>query len=186
MHRYVLRRALLIVPVLLAAYTVTFLLIQSSPGSPWDSERRLTPEQRANLNARYGLDRPIWVQYTTYLANVVLHLDFGESFTSKGQQVRTIVAERLPVVLGNRPVEFNSVQEMMVSGPVKLMVRLVSRLPPPVPEASRATCVVTLMVNVTSVMVSVLAMPVPTSAGRKTLVSPVTMMEVGSNSECWC
>src|SRR5207249_6372723 len=98
-HRYVLRRALLIVPVLLAAYTVTFLLIQSSPGSPWDTERRLTPEQRANLNARYGLDRPIWVQYTTYLANVVLHLDFGESFTSKGQQVRTIVAERLPVTL---------------------------------------------------------------------------------------
>jgi ABC-type dipeptide/oligopeptide/nickel transport system permease component len=98
-HRYVLRRALLIVPVLLAAYTVTFLLIQSSPGSPWDTERRLTPEQRANLNARYGLDRPIWVQYTTYLANAVLRLDFGESFTSKGQQVRTIVAERLPVTL---------------------------------------------------------------------------------------
>src|SRR5437870_4488866 len=86
-------------PVLLAAYTVTFLLIQATPGSPWDADRRVTEQERANLNARYGLDRPVWVQYVTYLTNVVFRGDFGESFTSKGQAVRAIVGDRLPVTL---------------------------------------------------------------------------------------
>src|SRR5437879_2703250 len=85
-------------PVLLAAYTVTFLLIQATPGSPWDADRRVTDQERANLNARYGLDRPVWVQYVTYLTNA-FHGDLGESFTSKGQTVRSIVGDRLPVTL---------------------------------------------------------------------------------------
>src|SRR5687767_10168534 len=99
MAHYAIRRALLLPPILLAVYTLTFLLIQATPGSPWDAQSAipLTPEAIANLREKYGLDRPLPEQYLAYLGNAVLHWDFGESFTSRGQTVADIISDRLPV-----------------------------------------------------------------------------------------
>src|SRR4051812_29505247 len=80
MGRYAIRRVLLLIPTLLAVYTISFLLIHATPGGPWDeADKPLTAEQLAALNAKFGTDKPLWRQYSTYLWNV-LHGDFGPSF----------------------------------------------------------------------------------------------------------
>ncbi|MDO8672339.1 MAG: ABC transporter permease, partial [Dehalococcoidia bacterium] len=63
MDRYLVRRVLWLVPVLLSVSIITFLLMHTVPGGPWDEEKRLAPEVMDNLNRRYGLEKPIWEQY---------------------------------------------------------------------------------------------------------------------------
>lgn len=101
MFRYALQRVLLLVPTLLAVYTITFLLIRATPGGPWDAEAviPLTPELVASLRAKFGMDRPAYEQYLTYLGDIVFRWDFGYSFTSRGQSVGDIIADRFPVSL---------------------------------------------------------------------------------------
>lgn len=83
MLTYALRRLLWIVPILFAASVITFLLMHGAPGSPWNREHRpLSPEMIAVLNARYGMDQPLPVQYAKWLWNV-LHGDFGTSFNAQ-------------------------------------------------------------------------------------------------------
>ncbi len=84
MRTYLLRRLLQLVPLLLALTVLTFLLLKLAPGdylgtlaeNPQVSEQTL-----AGLRHRFGLDRPWTVQLVLYVKNVVLHLDFGESFS---------------------------------------------------------------------------------------------------------
>ena len=94
---YVLRRVLLLIPTLLAIYTLTFLLIHATPGGPWSQgEKPVHPVVLERLNEAYGLDDPLWKQYTSYLGNA-LQGDFGPSFTQRSRTVTEIIADTFPV-----------------------------------------------------------------------------------------
>ncbi len=99
MVQYVIRRVLWTIPVLWLVATVTFALMHSAPGSPWDAMstggRQLDPALEASFNRQYGLNEPLLVQYGTYLKNAV-SLDFGESYTQRGQTVTEIIAIGFP------------------------------------------------------------------------------------------
>ncbi len=101
MHRgaYAIRRILLLIPTLLAIYTLTFFLIHATPGGPWSQGDKPVPQLVLDrLNAAYGLDKPLWEQYTTYLWNV-LQGDFGPSFSSRSRTVSDIIGQTFPVSL---------------------------------------------------------------------------------------
>ncbi len=99
MTRYIVRRVLLLVPTLLAVYTISFVLIHAMPGGPFDTgDKPLSAEALARLNAAYGLDKPLWQQYLSYLWNV-LHGDFGPSLVQQGRSVSDIFKDFFPVSL---------------------------------------------------------------------------------------
>jgi ABC-type dipeptide/oligopeptide/nickel transport system permease component len=94
---FVIRRILLLFPTLLAIYTLTFLLIHSTPGGPWSQgEKPVPPLVLEQLNKAYGLDQPLWKQYVNYLGNVVRG-DFGPSFTQRSRTVSDILGDTFPV-----------------------------------------------------------------------------------------
>jgi oligopeptide transport system permease protein len=96
---YAIRRLLMLVPTLIAIYTLTFLLIHATPGGPWSQgEKPVPPIVLKRLNAAYGLDKPLWRQYVDYLWNV-LHGDFGPSFTQRSRTVADIIGSTFPVSL---------------------------------------------------------------------------------------
>lgn len=90
MGRYVLRRLLWTPLVLLILVTLTFVLIHQAPGGPFSAERNAPPEVIANLNAKYGLDAPLYEQFGRYLWGV-LHGDLGPSFKFKDRSVNDIL-----------------------------------------------------------------------------------------------
>lgn len=97
MGRYTVRRILLLVPTLLAVYTIAFVLIHATPGNPFDAgDKPLSGEALKALNEKFGTDKPMWRQYVTYLWNV-LHGDFGLSFAQRGRTVSDIFHDFLPV-----------------------------------------------------------------------------------------
>src|SRR4051812_29750671 len=97
MGRYAIRRILLLIPTMLAVYTISFILIHATPGGPFDTgDKPLSAEQLAALNKAYGLDKPLWRQYTDYLWKV-LHGDFGPSLVQRGRNVTDIFHDFLPV-----------------------------------------------------------------------------------------
>jgi ABC-type dipeptide/oligopeptide/nickel transport system permease component len=82
MTTYVLRRLLWVLPSLFVVFTLTFILVHATPGSPWDeSDKPLPAAVKENLARQYHLDDPLPKQYIDYLANV-LHGDFGPSYRS--------------------------------------------------------------------------------------------------------
>lgn len=93
---YVIQRLMLMVVTLWAVVTLTFFLMHAVPGGPFVSEKMLAPEIEAALNAKFGLDQPIWKQYLTYLGNVVT-FDLGPSFKYPGVSVNEMIADGLPV-----------------------------------------------------------------------------------------
>lgn len=97
MGQYVIRRLLALVPTLLAVYTITFLLIHSTPGGPWDDgDKPLSPAALEALNKAYGLDKPVWQQYWAYLGNA-LRGDFGPSYAQTSRTVADIIRDFFPV-----------------------------------------------------------------------------------------
>jgi ABC-type dipeptide/oligopeptide/nickel transport system permease component len=97
MMRYVLRRLLWMIPVLIFISIITFSLAHAVPGGPFDREKALPPEIIANLNKFYGLDQPIWKQYVDYMGRIILHFDFGPVYSSRSRRVNDIFADHLPV-----------------------------------------------------------------------------------------
>jgi len=96
---YTVRRILLIIPTLLAIYTMTFFLIHSTPGGPWSTgDKPIPPRVLEKLNEAYGLNDPVWKQYLDYLKNA-LRGDFGPSFASRSRTVTDIIADTFPVSL---------------------------------------------------------------------------------------
>jgi ABC-type dipeptide/oligopeptide/nickel transport system permease component len=87
------------IPVLWLVATVTFFLMHAAPGSPWDAKasggRRLDPALEASFNRRYGLDKPLFEQYLTYLGNAV-RFDFGDSYTARGTPAMEIILRGFP------------------------------------------------------------------------------------------
>ncbi len=98
MLAFIARRLLLMIPTLWIIATVTFFLIHAAPGGPFLAEKDIPEEALAALNARYGLDQPLHVQYGRYLAGVA-RLDFGPSYKYPARQVREIILDALPVSL---------------------------------------------------------------------------------------
>jgi len=95
---YVARRVLWMGPVLLFVITITFVLMHLAPGSPWDrgGGRQLSPAVIADLNSRYGLDKPLWAQFGLYIWNVA-HFDFGLSYQYTNQTVSSVLVESWPI-----------------------------------------------------------------------------------------
>jgi len=96
MWRYTLKRLLQGIITVWFIATATFFAMHSVPGDPLSGERASTPEIRANLEARYGLDKPLATQYVIYLENFIKG-DFGISFTQRNRQVNDIIREHFPV-----------------------------------------------------------------------------------------
>ena len=83
--------------VLAVTGTITFFLVRLAPGSPFDQERNVSPEIRRNLDAYYGLDKPILTQYWRYFSKLVTTGDFGPSYKYSNRTVTEIISESLPV-----------------------------------------------------------------------------------------
>lgn len=96
MFVYILKRTSIAVPTLLAIIALSFFLMRFAPGGPFDRERPLQPEIRAALEARYGLDDPVFVQFWRYMANLAQG-DFGPSYIRPGWQVMDFIAAGFPV-----------------------------------------------------------------------------------------
>lgn len=100
MSRYVLRRALQAVPLLIAISAIIFVMLQMTPGGPLamaetsGRSARVTAEDLQRLRNKYGLDDPIYLQYFHW-GRDLLRGDWGTSFNT-GLPVLTMIAERLP------------------------------------------------------------------------------------------
>ena len=94
--RYLLGRLAVMVPVFFVVVTGVFFMIRFAPGGPFDSEKTVSPEIMANLNAKYHLDEPLLKQYGRYLM-ALAHFDLGPSYKYANRTVNEIIAESLPV-----------------------------------------------------------------------------------------
>jgi len=99
MVRYILIRLVGLVGVLFILSIFTFFLMHQIPGGPWQvGQRPFTEEQIAALQARYGLDKPLWEQYLTWISGVV-QLDFGQSFQHPDESVIQLIGRTWPVTI---------------------------------------------------------------------------------------
>ncbi|MFC3912470.1 oligopeptide ABC transporter permease OppB [Pseudaeromonas sharmana] len=96
MIKFILKRLLEAIPTLLVLITVSFFMMRFAPGNPFSTERGLPPEVMANIQEKYGLDKPVYQQYLTYLGNLVQG-DLGPSFKYKDFSVNDLVSKALPV-----------------------------------------------------------------------------------------
>jgi oligopeptide transport system permease protein len=94
--RYAGRRIASLAPILLAVITLTFALVHSVPGGPFDGERSLPPEVEANLRAAYHLDKPLYVQFGRYLKGL-MHGDLGPSFRYRDKSVKELIGDSFPI-----------------------------------------------------------------------------------------
>jgi ABC-type dipeptide/oligopeptide/nickel transport system permease component len=97
MIRYILGRVLWAIPLLIMISLITFALMHSIPGGPFDREKQLPPRILQNVNEKYNLDDPLWKQYTDYMWGLVSRFDLGPSFRSTTVSVNDIIRDRLPV-----------------------------------------------------------------------------------------
>lgn len=98
MLRFIGRRLLIAIPTLFLVITVAFFMMRAAPGSPFDGDRKLSPEIEANVMAKYGMDRPLHEQYAAYLVGVVQG-DLGPSLKYKDKTVLQILQENYRVSL---------------------------------------------------------------------------------------
>jgi oligopeptide transport system permease protein len=98
MLKFIIKRLLEAIPTLLVLITVSFFMMRFAPGNPFSSERNLPPEVMANIEAKYGLDKPVSTQFLTYLENLA-HGDLGPSFKYKDFSVNELVHQSFPVSL---------------------------------------------------------------------------------------
>jgi len=97
MLKYIRNRLIISVITLFVILTVLFLLLDLMPGSPFNDEK-LTDNQRVMLYRKYNLDKPLHIRYLTYMKNVALNGDFGESYTiQKNVPVTNLVKDRLTI-----------------------------------------------------------------------------------------
>jgi oligopeptide transport system permease protein len=95
MPRFLLRRLLVAVPTLFLVIAAAFFMMRAAPGSPFLGERKLTPEVEKAINAKYGLDKPLPVQFVTYVGGV-LKGDFGPSMKYRDKTVAEMIGEGFP------------------------------------------------------------------------------------------
>ena len=98
MLRFIARRFLETIPVLFIIATVTFFMLRLAPGGPFDKEKNTTAEIRKALEAHYGLDKPLMVQYLIVLKGY-LKGDLGPSYKYPNRSVNELIADPFPVSL---------------------------------------------------------------------------------------
>src|SRR3954470_17865596 len=96
MLRFIIRRLLVTVPMVLVVVSLTWGLIRLAPGNFYTGEKAIPPAIEKNLREKYGLDKPWYVQYGKMMSNTV-HGDFGSSLKYQGQSVNSILKRALPV-----------------------------------------------------------------------------------------
>jgi len=96
MLEYFFRRLLGAIPTIFIIILVSFFLIRLAPGGPFDFDKTLAPEIQANLNAKFHLDEPVYLQFGYYLKDI-LQGDFGPSFQYKNYTVTELIGQGFPV-----------------------------------------------------------------------------------------
>ena len=96
MLKYIAKRIGLAIVTIWAVATLTFFLMNLVPGGPFLSEKAVSPQALAALEAKYGLDKPLFEQYITYMTDA-LHGDFGDSLKQRGRTVMSIITTKFPV-----------------------------------------------------------------------------------------
>lgn len=96
MVKYILKRIGLAIVTIFVVATLTFFLMNMVPGGPFLSEKAISPAAQAALEAKYGMDKPLHVQYVTYMTDA-LQGNFGESLKQRGRSVTSIILSRFPV-----------------------------------------------------------------------------------------
>jgi oligopeptide transport system permease protein len=96
---FIIRRILALIPTILLIYSLTFFLMHATPGGPWDTgEKPIPADVQERLKTAYGLDKPLWQQYTDFLGKAVRG-DLGPSYTERSRSVIDIIGESFPVSL---------------------------------------------------------------------------------------
>ncbi len=102
MEGYILKRLLMLVPLMIGITLVTFSVIHLAPGEPVEMQMAMNPkvgkEARERLKKFYGLDQPLHIQYLSWVGKIA-RLDFGRSLSSDGRPVIDRITERLPVTV---------------------------------------------------------------------------------------
>ena len=96
MPKYILKRAIMSLITAFLVATLTFFVMNMVPGGPVLSEKAVTPQAQAAMEAKYGLDKPLFQQYTTYMTGI-LKGDFGLSIKKRGRTVSQIIGTKFPV-----------------------------------------------------------------------------------------
>ena len=94
---YILKRILIAIVTVWVVITITFFVMRLVPGGPFIGEKATSTEVRAQLESKYGLDKPVMEQYTTYLKGIVTQFDFGPSLKQRGRQVIDVLADGFAV-----------------------------------------------------------------------------------------
>tara|TARA_B100000676_G_C18046929_1_gene828636 strand:- start:599 stop:1534 length:936 start_codon:yes stop_codon:yes gene_type:complete len=94
---YTLKRLLQGIVTVWFIATATFIAMHAVPGDPLLNDKAVSDEIRQNLEAKYGLDRPLGEQYVLYMTNMFWHGDFGISFTQQNRRVNDIIRDHFPV-----------------------------------------------------------------------------------------
>lgn len=94
---YIIKRILLALLTIWVVITITFFVMHAVPGGPFTGEKAVTPAVQAAMEAKYGLDKPLFQQYTTYLKDIVTKFDFGPSLKQRGRDVIDIISDGLKV-----------------------------------------------------------------------------------------
>jgi oligopeptide transport system permease protein len=98
MIKYILRRLAGLVPVIFLVMVIAFVLMRLAPGGPFDEDRAIHPTVKAQLMAKYQLDRPLPVQFLAVVGSY-LRGDLGPSYRYPGRSVNEFIAEGFPVSL---------------------------------------------------------------------------------------
>ena len=90
---YILKRIGLAILTVWVVITVTFFIMRAVPGGPFIGEKAISKAAQAQLEAKYGLDKPVFQQYLTYLGDIITKFDFGPSLKQRGRMVVDIIAD---------------------------------------------------------------------------------------------
>ena len=96
MAKYIVKRMIMGIVTAFVVATLTFFIMNLVPGGPFLAEKAVTPQAQAAMEAKYGLDKPLFVQYLTYMGDL-LHGDMGMSLKKRGFTVNDIIKNKFPV-----------------------------------------------------------------------------------------
>ena len=96
MINYIVKRVILAALTIFLVATITFFLMNLVPGGPFVAEKSISAQAQAALKAKYGLDKPLIVQYKNYMVNAA-QVDFGLSLKQRGRTVMDIISDKFPV-----------------------------------------------------------------------------------------
>ena len=94
---YILKRIGLAILTIWVVITVTFFVMHAVPGGPFMGEKAISPGALKALEAKYGMDKPVFEQYFTYLKDVITKFDFGPSLKQRGRMVTEVIADGMKV-----------------------------------------------------------------------------------------